>query len=136
MKKAMLTIEVLISMLILFLVISMSFSDINFFNILNKKKQNYEDIYIEVLNLRSKLSSDICDVIQEKDGKINDFSYSVKCEKLKQMRTYKKADEAGDSSGNIGPYLVKLYLIKLKLTRENIEKEFYYYKTISKKVKP
>lgn len=114
----------------------MSFSNINFFNLLNKKKQNYEDIYIEVLNLRSKLSSEICDIAQEKDGEINDFSYSVKCEKLKEMRTYKKADEEGDLSGNIGPYLVKLYLVKLKLTRENIEKEFNYYKTISKKIKP
>ena len=60
MKKAMITIEVLVSMLILFLIISTSFESMKFFNILTQKKENYEDQYIAVLSVKDKISNTIC----------------------------------------------------------------------------
>jgi hypothetical protein len=126
MKKAMVTIEVLVSMLILFLVISTSFEGIKFFNIINNKKSNYEDEYIAVLNIKDKISANICKTSSSMQGTINDFNYKASCENLKELRTFKKAFDLDDPSGNIGNYIVKLYRVNISLKKDNYEKNYNY----------
>jgi len=134
MKKAMITIEVLVSMLILFLVIATSFENIKFFNIMSDKKISYEDEYMSVLSLKDKLSNTICKTSLKETGVFNTYDYSATCENIKELRTFKKAFELNDPSGNIGRYLMKLYKVNLDLTKGNFTKTFSYYVTVGQKL--
>jgi len=134
MKKAMITIEVLVSMLILFLVISTSFSSIKFFNIMSIKKQDYENEYMLVLSLRDKLSQTICKTSLYEDGKFNGYSYTASCDKVKELRTFVSGDEETSISGNIGKYSIQLYKVNLVLSKKNYFKKNNYYVTRSIKV--
>ena len=134
MKKAMITIEVLISMLILFLVLATYFSNIKFFNLMIEKKVNYEDEYITVLSLKDKLSSTICKTSLKEEDDFNGFHYIASCEKVKELRTFVKGFEEDDLSGNIGNYLLKLYKVNLGLQKGKFSKQNSYYITISEKI--
>lgn len=130
----MITIEVLISMLILFLVIATSFSNIKFFNIINHKKQTYEELYITVQSLKDKLSSNICQTSLAEEGEFNGFTYVATCTKIQELKTYITATEDDEISGNYGNTLMQLYKITLTLRDDAFEKEYNYYKTISRKL--
>ena len=52
MKNAIITIEVLVALLILFLVIASSTNTIKFFQIIENKKVTIEDEYMIVLNIK------------------------------------------------------------------------------------
>ena len=134
MKKAMITIEVLVSLLILFLVIATSFSNIKFFNIMIEKKTNYEDEYMAVLSIRDKLSSTICKTVMKQEGDLNNFHYKATCEKIKELKTFSKGFEDGDKSGNIGNYIIRLYQVTLELQNNTYEKQHSYYITRSEKL--
>lgn len=126
MKKAMITIEVLVAMLILFLVITTSFSNIKFYNIMNDKKRAYEDTYMNVLSIKDKISSTICKTMLKEEGNFNDVHFIATCQKLKELRTFRLGMELGDPSGNIGNYLMKLYEVTLVLNGEKYEKVYTY----------
>jgi len=129
----MITIEVLVSMLILFLVIATSFSNIKFFNILNEKKESYEEQYVTVLSLKDKLSSTICKTSLNQEGSYNGFSYNVTCTKEKELRTYVVDRENYTESGNYGNRLMQLYKVELELFKEKYTRKYSYYKTIYSK---
>ena len=136
MKKAMITIEVLISMVILFLVVATSFSNIKFFNMLNDKKSIYEEEYINILSIKDKLSSSICKTTQISEGLFNNYKYIATCTKVRELRTYIKDSEDDALSGNKGNYLIKLYNIELNIKHENISKRHSYNLTVNKKLSP
>ena len=119
MKKSMITIEILVSMLILFLVIVTSTTSIKFFQTVNKQKTNYEDQYIALLSLKDMLSSTICISKFQDKGEWNDFKYTVTCEKVQELKNFKKAFDIDDPSGNIGNYLIQLYKVQLSLENKN-----------------
>ncbi len=122
----MITIEVLVSMLILFLVIATSFENIKFFNMLNEKKLSYEEQYITVLSLKDKLSLTVCKTSQREEGEFNGFTYIATCEKKKELRSFEKGFDIDDPSGNIGNYLIKLYEVNLQLKQGRINKIYHY----------
>lgn len=134
MKKAMITIEVLISLLILFLVIATSFSNIKFFNIMIEKKLNYEDEYMATLSIRDSLSSTICKTSLKEEGDFNGFSYIATCEKIKELRTFRQGFELDDPSGNIGNYLLKLYRVDFELNKGAFYAQQSYYITRSEQL--
>lgn len=126
MKKAIVTIEVLISMLILFLITSTSFEAIKFFNIISEKKVNYEDEYITVLSIKDKISSDVCNSSLTLEGILNGYKYQASCKKLQELRNYKKAITEDELSGNIGSYFIGLYNVSLVLNKGSYEKKYEY----------
>jgi len=134
MKKAMITIEVLIAMMILFLVISTSFTTIKFFNINTHKKIFYEDNYIEILNIKEKLSSKLCKDSFEMTGDINGYDYSAKCDEKKEARSYRKAFDFDEKSGNYGENLMKLFQITVQVKKDKLKKTYRYYITRGVKV--
>ena len=140
MKKAMITIEVLISMMILFLVISTSFTTIKFFNINIKKKFFYEDNYIELLNIKEKISLSLCrQNIFEMSGNLNGYNYIAQCIEEKEKRNYIKSIDLDGVSGNYGNYIVRLFLIKITIEKGKLKNEYRYYitkgiKNFSKKI--
>lgn len=127
MKKAMITIEVLVAMLILFLVITSSFENIKFFNIMSKKKENYEDIYIAVLNIKAKYENIICKTSLKEEGILNGFNYILTCNKEKELNNYVKRIDLTDVSGNIGNYVMRLYKVSINLQKANNKQVFSYY---------
>ena len=133
MKKAMITIEVLISLMILMIVIASSTSAVKFFHMAGAKKQNYEDLYITVLSIKDKLAPSLCKTTMNSRGKLNGYNYSATCKKEKSLREYKPAFDIGDPSGNIGENIINLYQVNLTLTKEKQKKNYtYYVNTIQK----
>lgn len=134
MKKAMIIIEALIALLILFIVVVTSFSNLKFLNSLNLKKQSYEDYYMVSSSIKDKLASTICEDTNIKSGEFNEFTFKASCEKIKQLRTYVVAIDEDEVSGNFGAYLMYLNLVNLEISKDNIVKNYSYYKTIYKKI--
>lgn len=125
----MITIEVLVAMLILFLVIATSFTNIKFYNIMNEKKLTYEDTYMDVLSLKDKLSETLCQSALKKEGTFNGIHYVASCQKEKELKTFEMGIEPDDPSGNIGNYLIKLYRVTLVLDTKKFDKTYNYYIT-------
>lgn len=134
MKKAMITIEVLVAMLILFLVISTSFTSIKFFNMQIEKRATYEDKYINFLTLKDKLSKQICKNSMISNGTFNGLSYRVRCEKVKELKTFRKGFELGEVSGNLGNYLITLHKVTLDIEKNNVIQSQSYFLTRGKKI--
>lgn len=130
----MITIEVLVSMLILFLVISTSTTMTKFFQNVSLKKDIYEDEYITLLSLKDKLSNTICSFEDTQEGEFNGYKYKAECENIKQSRTYIKGVDEDEKSGLYGNYMVKLNKVKLLLEKEKYSKNFEYYLTTNEKL--
>ena len=133
MKKAMLTIEVLVALLILFLVIAASTTSLKSFGIINHKKNDYEKEYMVVLSIKDMLHDKICVSSMSQMGTFDGYSYKAECEKIKELRSYKKAFELGDPEGNIGPYIMRLYKINLHISKNRFIKNYVYYVTTGAK---
>ncbi len=127
MKKAMITIEVLISLMILMIVIASSTSAVKFFHMAGAKKQTYEDIYITVLSIKDKIEPLICNTTMYANGKLNAYNYTATCKQEKSLREYKPPFNIGDPSGNIGQNIINLYEVTLTLTKEKLSKHYVYY---------
>ena len=134
MKRAMITIEVLVALLILFLVIAASTNSIKFFQMVNGKKNNIENEYMIVLNVRDILAHQICSHSQRAEGSFDNYTYTATCEKQKEIRSYQKGFDIGDPSGNIGNYLMDLYKVHLEIKKANFDKQYIYYITNGEKL--
>ena len=134
MKKAMITIEVLVALLILFLVIASSTNTIKFFQIVDRKKTTIEEEYMIVLNIKDILSNSVCKKELKEEGVTNGYSYTVECEKQEELKSYKKALDLDESSGNIGNHIMRFYKVKLNIKKENFDKNYVYYITRGSKI--
>ncbi|UCN00589.1 hypothetical protein LCX93_01350 [Sulfurimonas sp. SWIR-19] len=133
MRQASITIEVLISMLILFLVIATSVTTIKQLRLVQNKQEKYETDYITFLSLHDLLDDTICqDGYKEMQGQFALYSYSAKCTLVDSLRTYQKAFEIGDAEGNIGSTLVSFYKVILHIKTKNFDKTYTYNKTVTK----
>jgi len=132
----MITIEILISILILFLVIATSVTMIKQLRMVEDKGQKYEKFYIAFNTISSYLEDTICTkgYLKQK-GVLSNVSYSAKCKLISQQKSYKKAYDIGDTEGNIGNILLSFYEIDLELKWHNKHKTFKYYKTIAKRLR-
>jgi len=131
----MITIEILISIVILFLVISTSVVMIKHLHIIENQTHKYEKFYISFFNITNYLDNRICtDKYLKVEGNISDVSYIGTCKLLKEKRNFVKALEKDDKEGNIGSFLFLFYQVTLKLKWKKSEKTYIFYKTISKKV--
>lgn len=134
MKKAIITIEVLISLLILFLIIATSSTTLKVFQSVLIKKDIYEKEYITVLSIKDKISHEICTKKSQLEGRYNGFDYKANCRKLKESRTFKKAFEGDEKNGAFGNYIMRLNSIKLELKKGSYSSEYNYIKTTNEKV--
>lgn len=127
----MITIEVIVSMLILFLVIVASTSTMKHLHMLTLQKDRYEELYITVLNIKEKLSSSICQSNLVQEGEMGNYSYKASCTKVQELQNFFKNLE-DDESGNIGDMLVQLYKVDLVVTKEKSYDYKYYLTTYHK----
>jgi len=129
----MITIEVLISLLILFLVIATSITTIKQLYIIRKKQVDYENVYRVVLNIKDSIQENICRKTMSKEGMQNGFQYIVSCKKIDELKNYKTENEINGEKGNIGNFLLELYQVTLQVQQDTFQKKYYYYKTLVKK---
>jgi len=133
-KRAMITIEVLVSLLILFMVVATSVTTIKHLGLIQTQQMRYEDIYRVVLNLKDYIDADICQKKMNISGTLNDFEFKAKCRQEVQRRIYVKAFKPGDMEGNFGDKMVRLFKVTITLKKENFKKEYSYQKFTIKRV--
>ncbi len=134
MRKAMITIEILISMMILFIVILASVNTIKHLKMIYMQQIHHENLFVEVLNIKQLLSSDICKKFKEKRGVSNGYEYAVKCHKLTEKRSYIK-DTERELYGNHGNTMVEMFRVDLVVKNrrfKNMQKVYQYYKVVTK----
>lgn len=129
----MITIEVLISMLILFMVVATSIGSMKHLQQVQNQQMRYEDIYIAVENIKDFIANDICIDKSQIKGQMLGFTYVAICTKVKALRNYQKPFELGEPEGNFGRELVTYFRIKLSLKRDKLSKNFLYSKTTVQK---
>lgn len=117
----MLTIEVLVALLILFLAIMLSASSIKFFNQIIFQQQRYEDIYILTSSIKEKISSKICKESKYLEDEFNNIAFIATCSLIKEKRGFReyyddtKKEFISDFSGN---YIYQIYRVNLTINEK------------------
>jgi len=132
MKSAMITIEVLVSLLILFMVVATSVTTIKHLNIVRTQQVRYEDIYRAVINIKDYIDADICSKKVSMSGNFNGFQYHAVCKEEVEQRKYVKAFEEGEPEGNIGNLMAILSKVTVTLKKGNFQKSYSYQKFTTK----
>ena len=130
----MLTVEVLVSMLILFMVVATSVVTLKQLKIILLQQIRHEELYIEVFNIKEMIDGGLCKNFLEKNGFVNGYEYKAVCMKIAQKRSYIKDYEEG-IDGNEGSAVVRLYKVNLTLKKEGFEKNYSYFKSVVQAVR-
>ena len=128
-RLAMMTVEVLIALVIIFLTIVMSASTVKYFNMTFLKKRQYIDIYTTVLSIRDKIEDDICTKESRIEGILNNYTYVAECNQLSESPSFVQAADETEESGRTGIYMMQFNEISLIVTHEHIKKKYTYYLT-------
>jgi len=127
-KSAMITVEVLVALMILFLAVVTATTGTKLYISSQLQKHNYEDLYIATTSIMDKIEDKLClrDMLIE--GEYNNFKYSAKCILKNESKNYEKGFGLNDPEGLIGSYQLKLYQVELTLSKEKFIKKFTYNK--------
>ncbi len=124
----MFTVEVLISIFILFLVVTVSATSSKFLNQILKQQDRYKNIYAVVFSIKDKISADICTKQSRMTGELTGLEYTVECTLLKEKRGLVKDydfENAKEIVGYTGGYLFQLYQVDLELVKYNYQVSYY-----------
>lgn len=124
----MFTVEVLISIFILFLVVTLSATSSKFLNQILKQQNRYKEIYSIVFSIKDKISTDICTKQNRINGEMAGLEYMAECRLVKEKRGYVKDydfDIGKDISGHTGFYLFQLYKVDLEIVKHNYAVSYY-----------
>ncbi len=129
----MITIEVLIALLILFLVITTSSLTIKHLFFIQRQQRHHEERYAALLSIRDRLEIEgLCRSRPEMEGEWDGFHYRAVCSLLKELRSFQYADEdTGHPEGNTGRWLVRLYRVDLTLGRAGRVYPYHYEKSVA-----
>jgi len=118
MRKGMFTVEVLISIFILFLVVTLSATSSKFLNQMLKQQDRYKELYIIIFSIKDKISNDICTKQQRVTGKMSGLEYVAQCTIVKESKGFVKDYDFEDNQeiiGYTGMYLFHLYEVDLEI---------------------
>jgi hypothetical protein len=127
----MFTVEVLISLLLLFLTITLSATSSKFFNRIITQQERYQDIYIAVFNIKDKIFDEICTSSNKIEDMLSGVEYHATCTKLNESRNFVKEYDFEENTmlkSYTGPYLVTLYQVHLELINYNYSVEYTIFK--------
>lgn len=122
MKKAMFTVEVLISIFILFLVVMMSATSSKFLNQVLRQQERYKALYSIVFSIKDEISAKICIENDEIRGELVGVEYIAKCTLIKEKRGFVKDydwDTGKEVIAHNGAYLFKLYRVDLQVVKND-----------------
>ena len=131
----MITIEIIISILILFMVITTSVTTIKQLRLIKEKSEKYELLYIAFFNISNLIDETICQIEHlEEIGEFSGVKYRARCNLVEKKRNYQEAMDIDSPKGNIGNIMILLYQVTLQITVKNSEKSYNYYKIIKRRV--
>jgi len=128
MKKAMFTVEVLISIFILFLVVTLSATSSKFLNQMLKQQERYKNIYAVLFSIQDKISTDICLKNSRITGELSGVEYVAECSLEKESRSFAEEynEDTGEvTSGHSGSSRFQLYKVNLELLTYNYSIDYY-----------
>ena len=118
-RQAVITIEVLIALVIMFSAVVLTTSSVRTLTLFKLKKEKYEINYTTVLSLKAMLENrEFAANGGNFQGNINGFDYTIDYKPLKKNRTF-ILGETKASTGNYGAYEMTLYNCVLNLVKEN-----------------
>jgi len=126
-KNAMITLEALVALMILFFAIMTSTAGTKLYTSTQIQKQNYEELYIATTSVVDKIKDEICSKNMLMEGIYNVFSYRATCSLEKESQNYQKAFDLGDPEGLIGNYQLRLYRVNLAIEKNNFFKRVSYF---------
>jgi Tfp pilus assembly protein PilE len=133
MKKGFTVIEILISMMVLFVAIGFVNISIKAFNNYQRKSEVYQNFYVTTLSLKDWVLSQPLDETFYQ-GKMNGLTYKIDVKELISRKNYRYSfDTVG---GNSGDFLITLYQIKLELKNRNRKKDYIFFSTRQKRIIP
>ena len=116
MRRAIITIEVLIALVIIFAAIVLVSSTARSLAHFSIRKERYIDRYVTILSLAEKLHNEPLKQPETINGTLNGFDFTLDCRLAHSRKTYTVTEEG--QSGNIGDFLVKLYHCTISLEKE------------------
>jgi hypothetical protein len=122
MKKAMFTVEVLISIFILFLVVTLSATSSKFLNQILRQQDRYKELYTVVFSIKDKISNEICRQENTVRGEFSNLEYVAECTLIQEAREFEKDydfDNGAEIKGNTGLYMFTLYQVNLEVVKHN-----------------
>lgn len=128
MKKAMFTVEVLVALFILFLAVTLSATASKFFNQILLQQRHYKNLYIDVTNIKEKISDEICLTKHTIVAHINGLEYQAECRKIKESRGFEKEYDLDQSKmirGYKGKFLLQLYVVTLNIPQYEYTTTYY-----------
>lgn len=124
----MFTVEALISIFILFLVVTLSATSSKFLNQMLKQQERYKEIYSIVFSIKDKISEDICSQQNRISGQMSGVEYNAECTLVKEERSLVKDydfDNGKEIIGYTGTYLLGLYEVKLEIVKYHYSVSYY-----------
>jgi len=126
MKRAVITIEVLIALVIIFSAIVLVTTAARSLNLFALKKERYQRTYVTALSLQEMLQNRSIPDTTTFTGMLNGFSYTIACRLAESRRNF-VVDEFG-REGNTGSTLLKLYKCRMQLVNEEgLSAEYNFY---------
>lgn len=134
-RKAFVTIEILIAMVIGFLAILMLTASIKSLHKVEMQKKLYQNLYISVLSLKDKIRAKSCIENSTLNGSINGFSYNIICDEKKVINNYQSYyDEMQNKmvGGYWGIYEIHLFRVTINIKKSSFNKSYSFYQTEQK----
>ena len=131
-RRAFVTIEILVAMLIGFLAIIMLTTSIKSLQKVITQQTLYEDLYVTVLSLKDTIQAQPCYKNPHVEGKLNGFSYTIECVEKKRLKNYRYnyneiIDQ--DMGGNYGILMIYLFDVRISISKEGLKKSYRFYQS-------
>lgn len=132
-RNAFMTIEVLISLVIISMGVLTITSALKTLYSSTDKQKHYEEVSNTLLSLKDTLSGIDFEKQNHIEGKLNGWNYSIGIEEVASRRTFVISDVA-EFTGNKGPFNVLLYKIILIVHDNSLSKTYTLYQTRYKRI--
>jgi len=121
MKRGFTVIEILISMMVLFVAIAFVNISIKAYNNYQRKSNVYQNFYITALSLKDLIASQPLDK-ESLEGDMNKIHYKLNIKPVLKAKNYNFTMEFG--GGNNGNFMITLYEVEMSLTTDLKEEKF------------
>ena len=130
-RTAFMTIEVLISLVIISMGVVTVTSALKTFYAAAHKQDHYEEALTTLYSLNDMINKIDFEKQKQIEGVLNGWKYSIKAEQINIRRTYVSNDLV-ELSGNIGRYNVILYKVIMTISNNGLTKTYTLYRTRTK----
>lgn len=131
-RRAFVTVEILIAMVIGFLAIIMLSASVKSLQKITLQQRLYEDLYTTVLSLSDTIKAKECRKNPTLEGRLNGFDYTVVCDQKKVMKNYQESyDETTyeDIGGNFGIFMIYLFEVTIEVRQGGVKKTYRFYQS-------